>query len=201
MKKLKRILSFGMAAVIALSMSISASAESDCDSSMLLSETVLSARSDDEGYVLIFEETYVNEDGVTVTHRSYIKDAGISPQGSISKGEADIKEEYKFSPDRIPWVTLSVEGHFKWDSAENRATVTLLNHGYTIHNDTAKVVSEPPVRIGDDQGGFWGGKRYAFIEKTITMDNGIQVGLKDGKQTFRLWVDVNADGEKNREHN
>lgn len=195
MKKLRKLLCLVMAAVTALSMSVSASAESDCDSSMLLSETVLSAEPDDEGYVLLFEETYVNEDGVTVTHRSYIKDDGISPYGGTSKGEGDIKEEMKFSPENIDWVTLWVEGHFKWDSAENRATVTLLCQGYVKHNNSAKVVKEPPVRIGDDQGGSWGGKRYAFIEKTITMDNGVHVGLS-GESTFRLWVDVNVNGEK-----
>lgn len=196
MKKLRRVLCAVMAAVTMLSVSVCANAESDIDGSVLLTEAVLSTEPDDEGFVLVSEETFVNEDGVTVTHRSYIKDNGISPCGVISKGEADIREEADYSVDVTKWVTLWVKGHFKWDSAANTSCVTILDHGYKKHNQMAWVVGVPELTSKDNQGGYWGGKKYSYIEQKITLDNGIHVGLNDGKETFRLWVDVNVNGEK-----
>lgn len=196
MKKFRKLGCLAMAAVTMLSMSVSASAESYIGDDVMQTEAVVTAEPDDEGYVLIGEETFINEDGVTVTHKSYIKDSGISTCGTASKGEADIKEEEEYKVGVTPWVTLWVEGHFKWDSAANTSTVTLLDHGHVKHAGGVKIIKNDPPTTGNNQGGHWGGKKYSYIDKRITMKGGATVGMSGDENTFRLWVDVNVNGEK-----
>ena len=194
MKKIRKLLCMAVAAATMLSMSVSASAEIDNDSGIMLTETVANAEPDEEGYVLVSENTYTDENGVTVTLRSYVRDTGIDTLGSVSKG-SDIIETAEYKVGVTKWVTLWVEGKFAWDSDANRATVQLLDQGYKTHVN-ADVISNPPVSMGDDQGGNSGGNRYAFLEKKITMKGGTTVGVSSDKHEFRLRVEVNSNGIK-----
>jgi len=151
--------------------------------------------------VLVSEETFTDENGVTVTHRSYIKDSGIKPCGGTSKGELETKEEKTYKVGVTEWVTLWVKGRFKWDSQANTSTVTLLDEGYIHHAKGIKIIKNDPAVTKDNQGGKWGGKRYSCIDKRITMKGGVTTGLASDENTFRLWVDVNVNGEKSLKPN
>ncbi|MDE7360881.1 MAG: hypothetical protein K2N38_02990 [Oscillospiraceae bacterium] len=197
MKKGRKMLCMIMATVTALSMSVSASAESVADDSVLTAEPGVTAEPDDDGYVLVSEESYTDENGVFITHRSYIKNTGISTCDTYSSGEADIREEADYTVNGTYWATIWVKGHFKWDSKADTSTVTLLDHGCKTTNSTniSLVQNSYPV-TKNNQGGAWGGKKYSYIEKKIKMKTSTPIGISNGEYDFRLYVDVNVNGEK-----
>lgn len=188
MKKFRKLLCLAMAAVTALSMSVTASADIENDSGVFLTETITNVEPDDEELVLASSEEIVLDDGYTVEVNTFLED-GIETFASDT-GHKYYKCEASFtnSVDQVV-IKLWVKGTFYWDSSNNRAYVTGGDGGYTIVNPSFKYVSKE-YKTGDDAGGYWGGKRYSYVEQSLTFKNNT-----NKQSTYTLTFDVNVEGE------
>ncbi len=187
-----------MAAVTALSMSVSASAESDCDSSMLLSQTVLTAETDDEGYVLVSEE--VNKDGdYLIVDRTYeltvlSPRAGNKGSKSVKKSRSIYENENTFGN---LYAIMWISGDFKWDEEMDQAKVSNVKAWieHYSHDGVEIYAKAGYPKYDSNQGatvldGLFGSK-YAYIEYIVVVENWAHF-----KKEFRLWFDINVRGEE-----
>lgn len=179
-----------------LSMSVSAIAESENVSSALLTETVVAAEPDDEGYVLIAEEESI-VDGYSVVDRTYVM-SSISTQANgegsdtIKKSRSIYKNESNYG-DLI--AIMWVQGYFKWSASKDIATISNPKAWIDIYNNNYKIYDEEGYPKYDSNQGatvLWGlfGNKYAYIEYIINVENAFGVPTK-----FRLYLDVNVNGD------
>lgn len=185
MKKLRKLLCAGMAALTMASMSLSASAASSTYDD---SDDVIVEEFADTDFVLVSEEEIVYEDGMVAEVKAFIEDGAETLNYSGQKKyrcEANFKNTIGTTV-----VTLWVEGTFHWNSSTDRAYVDDDANGGCSHlNGSFKYVSEE-LKQGSDQGGLFLGKKYAYIEITYVYRNN-----KDVKLTDTLSFDVNVNGD------
>lgn len=176
-----------MAVVTALSMSVTASAEIDNDSSILLNETVTNVEPDDEGLVLISSEERELEDGYTVEVNTFLEDR-IETYSS-NTGHKYYKCTASFKYDGRVTAKVWVNGTFYWDEPNNRAYVVGGDGDHDIINGSYKY-HDKEEKTGDDVGGYWGGKRYSYVEYLLTV-----LSTAGTKYKYKLSFDVDVTGE------
>ncbi len=187
MKKFRKLLCLAMAAVTALSMSVTASADIENDSGVFLTETITNVEPDDEGLVLVSSEEIVLDDGYTVEVNTFLED-GIETFASDS-GHKYYKCNASFKNEGNVTAKVWVSGTFYWDKPNNRAYVVDDDYGYTIVNGSYKY-HDKEYKTGDDVGGYWGGKRYSYVELSLTV-----LSTAGTKYKYKLSFDVDVSGE------
>ena len=190
-----------MAAVTALSASVTVNAvrNSDSASPADTSETIGSV--DNEGYVLISEEKYMDGD-FFIVDRLY-EYPGISTYASDT-GEKDLKKSraiYVGSSSTNSGDLLAimwVSGTFKWNKSKDTATISdakaWIDH-YEGSNHEIKAKSGYPKSASNQGATLLGGalgKKYAYIEYYITIKDKIMQYTNE----YRLWLDVDVEGEE-----
>ncbi|MDE7398620.1 MAG: hypothetical protein K2N06_03740 [Oscillospiraceae bacterium] len=186
MKKFKKICSAIVAAMMALSISVTANAV-EIDTNNV---TVEYGSEVDDGYVLVLEEEFIDEDGWLITTKTYIRDTP-SVQDS-DRGTLSAKWEKSFILDgKFPWVTIAVMGDFSWDSVAD--TVTVSNAGAYWRTDGAglKYIDDKFESASNQGKTSLFGKKYAYVKESVEVDS----GQWRGDKTFTFMVDVNVLGE------
>lgn len=119
--------------------------------------------------IKIYETTYVDEGGYTVTERRYVS---LSAQLFGASGSGTFRNEKETRYSNIT-ITYWVEGYFRWDEDRDIVTVSNVRNGHsalgpyiTISNE--QVVSEDNVGFN-----FLWGKKYAYAEYSFTLTNPI----------------------------
>lgn len=191
MKKMKKLLCLATAVMTAASLSVAASAESNVGSGVQ-DGTSTEISAEDEGYILVSEEEYFDEDlQCNVIDRVYRKGDGIAAYADLSEGTDTIRREVTFVEKGFEWARIWVSGTFSWNSQDNTATVTNWNGGFTQLNNSAEILDNPKVEHGSNQGGFVGSK-YAYVKKSVEM----QIpGASITNHKYALEIDVNVWGE------
>lgn len=197
MKKIKKIVAACVAAAMTMSLVVVVGAEDVEDKSEYTVET--NYVSDDEDFVLVSEQSYADENGMECVSRIYVKADEINMYAARStQGSMTVKAENTFTESgagvSTDWVTIWVKGTFTWNSQADTATVSNVTSGYTPNPGRLfKVISHPEPVHYDNQGAtFLFGKRYACIERKITMTNGDE---RVSKKTFTMWLDVDVTGD------
>lgn len=190
---MKRIKSFLLSGVIAFSSfsftMISASAIDNGENASLKSEPIVQLV-DGEEYILVSEETYTDETGMKHTHRSYIKNTALPYD--LTRNELSIYETHKFTSSEIDWAEIWIKGTFAYYPEAKTCFVHSPSSGYNVLHGYAEVV-ETNQDCKYNQGGTLS-KKYAYIERTLTLDS----GTWQGKHTFSFRVTVNSDGNISR---
>lgn len=138
--KLKKFVSVIIAAALTFNISILASAE--------LSDeiTTESTNTNDENFVLVFEEQYVDENNSTIIDRIYVED-GIMPLST--SGTKTIKATKNIDDVYEMWV----KGTFSWNSEKDTATVKDTSYGYEqLDSSVTNKISNQNFSSGDNQG-------------------------------------------------
>lgn len=196
-EKNQKIVAACVAAAMTMSLVVVAGAEDVEDKSEYTVETnyVL----DDEDFVLVSEQSYADENGLECVSRIYLKADEIDMCAARStQGHMTVKAENTYTESgagvSTDWVTIWVKGTFTWNSQADTATVSNVTSGYTPNSGRLfKVLSDSGHVHKDNQGAtFLFGKKYAYIERKITMTNGDE---RVSKKTFTLWLDVDVTGD------
>lgn len=145
---------------------------------------------------MISEEEFVNDDGILVTHRSYLKieDAALG-KSTYYRGSDSVKEEMIFHHWQTDEkrITIWVKGTFQWNSLNDTVTISNASSGYQLHNSGnlgATVVGDSEKK-DSNVGGALLGNKYAFIERVITLRSSAGTD-----KAYRLWVDVDVKGAR-----
>ena len=185
MKKLSKLLCLVMVAVTALSMSVSASAESGVCNAL---QHEVGEKFNEGELVLVSSEERALDDGYFLEVNTYLED-GLETY-ALNKGDkkytctAGFKNELGQVVVEV-WIT----GTFHWDKDNNTATVTNVDSGELVKNPSFEYFSHEK-KNGDNVGGYWGGNRYAYVEhKTVVKNNG---GVK---YSYILTFDVDVNGD------
>ncbi len=189
MNRTKKLFSVAVAATMALTMSAVSNAETvesvidTCDSI----ETSNSGAYSD-GFVLVSENQYVDENGNTITDRLFVKD-DIMP---LTKSGT---RTYKVTKNVKDAFEMWVQGTFSWDSEKDTATVTNVSSGYEILDTQARVeISDEVTEYKSNQGKeepFGVGHKYAYIQYELTADVSTWP-----KSHYSIYTDVNTEGER-----
>ncbi len=143
-----------------------------------------------EGYTLISEETYVDENGFQVIDRSYVKD--VAEPCDLERTEKTVSKSKLFSLSGTEWAELWVEGTFAYYEEAKTCFIKKADSGYTVLHGHATVVSTSQSKDYNQGGDPLGlTNKYAYIKRELTLDN----GLWQGVHTFSLEVRVYSDGD------
>ncbi len=197
MKNIKKLVAACVAAVMTMSLVVVAGAEDVEDMSEYTFE--MDYVSDDEDFVLVSEQSYAYENGLECVSRIYLKSDEMDMCAARStQGHMTVKAENTYTESgagvSTDWVTMWVKGTFTWNSQADTATVSNVTYGVSPNSGRLfKVLSNPePVHASNQGATFLFGKKYAYIEKKITMTNGDE---RVSKKTYTLWLDVDVTGD------
>ncbi len=92
---------------------------------------------------------------------------------------------------------MYIKGHFTWDEDQNYVTVdsrTVEYHKENYINQKYPIITEcdPPIICSSNQGGLWGGNKYAQIEYRVDFEKAL--GLTH-RYKMRLIVNVKGEAE------
>lgn len=152
-----------------------------------------------DDYVLISEEVCVDDNGFECISKVYQKADEINAYSTnqVYKGEMTLKVENTFtktaSGQTQEWVTMWVQGKFKWDTEQDYIKVSNVTYYTDPHTSaTMKVTKNPAPTYKSDQGSnILFGNKYAYMQKEITMTNSAKT------YTFKLYASVNIKGSIN----
>ena len=199
---LKRIKSFLLSGVIAITgfsfAALSASANDDLQG-ISVESRFIAQPIDDNGYTLIQEETYIDENGMRITHRSYVENINAAVPYDLTRNELSIYETTTLAPSNNSpdWVSIWIKGTFAYYPEAKSCLVKKASSGYNVLNGSATVVSTSQSYDSNQGGGLFGlGKKYGFIERKITLDN----HCWKGKHDFRFRIEVNSSGKITRKY-
>lgn len=183
MKKLKKLMSMGMAAMTILSTTLPASAASiSCNEAYEEPDTT--------NLVLVSEEEVEFDDGLVANVEMYVEDGLETYTSNCGQRSYTCTATFYESKARFNIVKICVSGTFHWDSDADRAYVDDDAKGtYEMINTYFEPYSED-FGNGSDKGGLGLGKKYAYIEKSVTLKN-----TSNNKMTYTLKFDVNVNGD------
>lgn len=191
MKTTKNFIAAALAVGMALTMSVMSSAEtieSYAETVEVIPQEVLSG-TELQGFVLVSEEQYVDENGCVNIDRLYVKDEAMLLSSSGTR-------TYKVTKNVENSFEMWVKGTFTWDSEDDTATVTNVSSGYEILDSYSNITIEDEVTKYDSNQGkeeLWGlvGHKYAYIQYDLTADSST---WKD--RHYSIYTDVNTEGER-----
>ena len=204
MKKFKKIMAACLAAVMAMSMAITASAETveSTELNALGSETDMIAQAYNDGFSLVSDEVFADEDDSSIIHHITVFEREENSGISVASANAITTKTYKVShtmgtSDKTyghrDWVNMWVQGTFSYD---NDAYIVVDDKTFTggaTEIDGYKIIGKS-LGCESDKGAnlFWG-RKYAIIWIDVTMTN----NYAGNKTSFHLSLDVNVEGKYN----
>lgn len=202
MKTIKKLLAFVLSISAALTLTLSANAESSELVGLNLSGSVTATDESEDlaGFTLISEERFVDENNFYIVDRTYVENEVDTYSVNATKsGSKTIKKSRSIYSDKSGgdlWLIMWVQGDFSWNSQKDTATVENADRWQEIRDQIPDyiTVSEKKFEYKSNQGmtNWLGGHKYASIEYIIRVANEYTAG-----QDFRIWLDVNINGDVN----
>lgn len=187
-----RFLSFLLSGVVAFTSfaGIKASANTDNNVENASKKEYRTYFDNKDGYVLISEETFTDENGMQITEKTYVKDE-IVLYDDLERKVLTVSKSRLYSPSGIDWCELWIDGTFAYYPGANTCFFkrSESDSGYEVLHGTATVTSESQNYDSNVSGLF--GKKYAYFEQKLSLDSGTWGGKKD----FRIRVEVNSSGK------
>lgn len=145
---------------------------------------------DEDGFTLISESTYYDaENDVTITDRQYSRDVVTTFSGASGNGDYKNEKTYVYN-DNTKTFDYWVSGHFAWNQDADTATVSNVQSGITLNNDTGMTFFSKSTTSGSNVGGDWFGNKYAYAQFTFTSCTPFGMNTD-----HKVYVDVNVKGD------
>lgn len=203
MKVFKKIMAACLAGIAAMSMAVTASADTAKMSEInaFAAEDVMVAQVYQEGFSLVSEEEFVKEDGEDIIiYRVRVFKRSENDESSVMSTNASTTDTYFLDytaavqpwPLKEPqeWVYMWIKGSFKYDGTT--CYVSGVDGDAEMVSPGITFVDGPKVEGKSDQGSnILFGNKYAIVRNDVTMTN----GFNNNKRDFHLSLDVNCKGE------
>lgn len=198
MKKFKKIIAACLAAIT--TMSVSAFTASASEAELInVAETGNSLTEEiyNDGFSLVSQEEFTDEDDIIYKVCLYERDEGISTASNNARTtkryKATLTGQVSVQGRLINWVDMRVEASFTWDGDE----YIYVDEKTAIGEATSRsagfsFVGDPTFVCLPDQGSnFLFGNKYAIAKLDVTMTN----GFANTRHKFHLYIDVNVKGQ------
>lgn len=174
MKKFKKIMAACLAAVMAMSMAITASAETveSTELNALGSETDMIAQAYNDGFSLVSDEVFADEDDSSIIHHITVfereENSGISVASENAKTTKTYKISYTMGSsgnnyDFVPWVDMWVQGTFTYDGKAYIVVDDKSLVGDADKKDGFEIIGKSLGCESDKVANLFWGRKYAII--------------------------------------